>query len=39
VVASGEAAGIGPEGQLLVRSASGETVAVFAGDVTLRAVN
>jgi biotin-[acetyl-CoA-carboxylase] ligase BirA-like protein len=39
VVASGEAAGIGLEGQLLVRRASGEIVAVFAGDVTLRAVN
>ena len=39
VVASGEAVGIGPEGQLLVRRASGETIAVFAGDVTLRAVN
>ncbi|MFH0915237.1 MAG: biotin--[acetyl-CoA-carboxylase] ligase [bacterium] len=39
VVASGEAVGIGPEGQLLVRVASGETVAVFAGDATLRAVN
>lgn len=39
VIASGEAAGIGPEGQLLVRRASGEIVAVFAGDVTLRAVN
>jgi BirA family biotin operon repressor/biotin-[acetyl-CoA-carboxylase] ligase len=37
-VAAGEALGIGPEGQLLVRSASGETVAVFAGDVTVRAV-
>jgi BirA family biotin operon repressor/biotin-[acetyl-CoA-carboxylase] ligase len=39
VVASGEAVGIGPEGQLLVQGASGDTVAVFAGDVTLRAVN
>lgn len=32
----GEAAGFGPEGQLLVRTAAGETVAVVAGDVTLR---
>jgi BirA family biotin operon repressor/biotin-[acetyl-CoA-carboxylase] ligase len=39
VVVSGEAVGIGSEGQLLVRAASGETVAVFSGDVTLRAVN
>jgi len=39
VVASGVASGIGPEGQLLVLSASGETVGVFAGDVTLRPVN
>ena len=39
VVVSGEAVGIGPEGQLLVRRASGETVAVFAGDVSLRTVN
>ena len=36
VVAAGEAAGFGPEGQLLVRTASGEVVAVFAGDVSLR---
>jgi BirA family transcriptional regulator, biotin operon repressor / biotin---[acetyl-CoA-carboxylase] ligase len=36
-VVAGEALGIGPEGQLLVRSSSGETVAVFAGDVTVRA--
>ena len=36
-VATGKGLGIGPEGQLLVRSASGETVAVFAGDVTVRA--
>ena len=33
---SGEAAGIGAEGQLLVRVALGEVVPVFAGDVTLR---
>lgn len=36
VLVAGEVLGIGPEGQLLVRNASGETVAVFAGDVTLR---
>lgn len=36
VVVSGESLGIGPEGQLLVRSGSGETVSVFAGDVTVR---
>ena len=35
-VVSGVGAGLGPEGQLLVRAASGDTVAVFAGDVTLR---
>lgn len=35
-VVSGEAVGIGPVGQLLVRVASGETVPVFAGDVTVR---
>ena len=35
VVASGVAAGIGPEGQLLVREQSGEQKAVFAGEVTL----
>jgi len=35
-LAVGAASGIGPEGQLLVRGASGETVAVFAGDVTVR---
>ncbi|MBN1628509.1 MAG: biotin--[acetyl-CoA-carboxylase] ligase [Thermoleophilia bacterium] len=35
-VVSGEAAGIGAEGQLLVRVASGEVVPIFAGDVTLR---
>jgi BirA family transcriptional regulator, biotin operon repressor / biotin---[acetyl-CoA-carboxylase] ligase len=33
---TGEALGIGPEGQLLVRGSSDETVAVFAGDVTVR---
>jgi BirA family transcriptional regulator, biotin operon repressor / biotin---[acetyl-CoA-carboxylase] ligase len=32
----GEAMGVGAEGELLVRDARGETVAVFAGDVTLR---
>jgi BirA family biotin operon repressor/biotin-[acetyl-CoA-carboxylase] ligase len=36
VVTAGEAAGIGPEGQLLVRTSAGETVAVVAGDVSLR---
>ncbi len=36
VLVAGEVLGIGPEGQLLVRDASGETVAVFAGDVTVR---
>jgi BirA family biotin operon repressor/biotin-[acetyl-CoA-carboxylase] ligase len=36
IVAAGEAAGIGPEGQLLVRTSAGETVAVVAGDVSLR---
>jgi BirA family biotin operon repressor/biotin-[acetyl-CoA-carboxylase] ligase len=36
VVVAGEAAGIGPEGQLLVRTPSNEVVAVFAGDVSLR---
>lgn len=35
-VVSGEAVGIGPVGQLLVRVDSGETVPVFAGDVTVR---
>ena len=35
-VVSGEAVGIGSVGQLLVRVASGETVPVFAGDVTVR---
>lgn len=32
----GEATGIGSEGQLLVRSPSGQEQAVFAGDVTVR---
>lgn len=32
----GEAVGIGPEGQLLVRQASGRVLEVFAGDVTVR---
>jgi BirA family transcriptional regulator, biotin operon repressor / biotin---[acetyl-CoA-carboxylase] ligase len=35
VVASGKASGIGPEGQLLVRSHSGQILEVFAGDVTV----
>jgi BirA family transcriptional regulator, biotin operon repressor / biotin---[acetyl-CoA-carboxylase] ligase len=35
-VTSGEAGGIGDEGQLLVRTPDGEVVPVFAGDVTLR---
>lgn len=35
-VASGEAVGMGAEGQLLVRAPSGEIISVFAGDVTLR---
>ena len=35
-VLSGEASGIGAEGQLLIEDPSGETVAVFAGDVTVR---
>jgi BirA family transcriptional regulator, biotin operon repressor / biotin---[acetyl-CoA-carboxylase] ligase len=34
----GEAAGFGPEGQLLVRQASGQVVEVFAGDVTVMSV-
>ena len=33
---TGEAVGIGPEGQLLVRDRSGATVPVFAGEVTVR---
>ena len=36
LVNSGTAEGIGDEGQLLVRGASGEVTPVFAGDVTLR---
>ena len=36
VVASGKAVGIGPEGQLLLRTSAGETVSVVAGDVSLR---
>ena len=36
VVAAGEAVGIGPEGQLLLRTSDGETVPVVAGDVSLR---
>jgi BirA family biotin operon repressor/biotin-[acetyl-CoA-carboxylase] ligase len=35
-VVSGEALGIGPEGQLLVRGPTGDVVPVFAGDVTVR---
>jgi BirA family biotin operon repressor/biotin-[acetyl-CoA-carboxylase] ligase len=35
-VVTGEAVGIGPEGQLLVRDRSGATVPVFAGEVTVR---
>lgn len=37
-VADGEVVGVGPEGQLLVRDPAGETLAVFAGDVTVREV-
>jgi len=33
---TGEAVGLGPEGQLLVRRASGQMLEVFAGDVTVR---
>ncbi len=33
---AGEAAGIGPEGQLLVLDPGGRTVPVFAGEVTVR---
>jgi BirA family transcriptional regulator, biotin operon repressor / biotin---[acetyl-CoA-carboxylase] ligase len=35
-VASGEAAGIGEEGQLFVRTEDGRTAQLFAGDVTVR---
>jgi BirA family biotin operon repressor/biotin-[acetyl-CoA-carboxylase] ligase len=35
---SGEACGIGEEGQLLVRTAGGPVVTVFAGDVSMRSV-
>lgn len=35
-VVAGEAAGIGPEGQLLVLESTGRTVPVFAGEVTVR---
>lgn len=35
---TGEALGIGPEGQLLVRTVAGTTVPVFAGDVTVQAM-
>jgi BirA family transcriptional regulator, biotin operon repressor / biotin---[acetyl-CoA-carboxylase] ligase len=34
----GTATGLGPEGQLLVQSARGQIVEVFAGDVTVRRV-
>ena len=36
LVTSGTAEGIGGEGQLLVRTVSGDVTSVFAGDVTLR---
>jgi BirA family biotin operon repressor/biotin-[acetyl-CoA-carboxylase] ligase len=36
LLAAGEVLGIGHEGQLMVRGASGEVVAIFAGDVTVR---
>jgi BirA family biotin operon repressor/biotin-[acetyl-CoA-carboxylase] ligase len=36
VIAVGTAAGIGAEGQLLVRTAAGEMVSIVAGDVSLR---
>lgn len=36
LVARGEAAGVGPEGQLLVREAGGRVVPIFAGDVSVR---
>jgi BirA family biotin operon repressor/biotin-[acetyl-CoA-carboxylase] ligase len=36
LVVAGEAAGIGPAGELLVRDLHGETVRVVAGEVTLR---
>ena len=35
-VVTGEAAGIGEEGQLLVLTADGRQAQVFAGDVTVR---
>lgn len=35
-VVAGEAAGIGPEGQLLVLESTGRMVPVFAGEVTVR---
>jgi BirA family biotin operon repressor/biotin-[acetyl-CoA-carboxylase] ligase len=35
-VVAGEAAGIGPEGQLLVLESTGRPVSVFAGEVTVR---
>jgi BirA family transcriptional regulator, biotin operon repressor / biotin---[acetyl-CoA-carboxylase] ligase len=35
-VVVGHVLGIGPEGQLLVRNSLGDTVPVFAGDVTVR---
>jgi len=36
LVVVGRATGIGPDGQLLVRDETGRSVAVFAGDVTIR---
>lgn len=36
---TGEALGIGPEGQLLVRADSGAVIPVFAGDVTVRSAD
>lgn len=36
LVAAGEAVGIGPAGELLVRDLDGETVRVVAGEVTVR---
>ena len=35
LVVAGEAMGIGSEGELLVRDSEGQTVQVFAGEVTL----
>ncbi len=36
LLAVGTAAGIGSEGQLLIRTSAGRTIPVFAGDVTIR---